>query len=258
MNVRPSPAASCSARSTRSAKRLAIVAQGELRVDVQATRDVDRREEHVAELLEDPRVGLGLGCGLARFGERFLELAQLVVEVGDRPGRVGVFEVDRRRPPLELPGVEEGGQRLGHVVEDALAAFLLGLDALPILTDAPGRSRLHFAEDVRVASDELVVAAPGDGCEVAGALLFEQKGEKVGLEEEIAELVLELRSVAGVGGVGDLVGLLDGVGDDRPCRLLPVPGAIAPEALGQALEPQEGFSEPVLASQRRGSLGWSA
>ena len=48
------------------------------------------------------------------------------------------------------------------------------------------------------------------------------------LEEDVAELVEELGVVAGVGSLGQLVSLLDGVGDDRALVLLAIPGAFGP------------------------------
>ena len=71
-----------------------------------------------------------------------------------------------------------------------------------------------------------------DGGQVARAALLEQQGEEDGLEEQVAELVEELRVVAGQRGVGDLVGLLDRVRDDRGLGLLTIPGAVAAEPLG--------------------------
>jgi hypothetical protein len=78
-----------------------------------------------------------------------------------------------------------------------------------------------------VAGYELVVDPRRDRREVARASLLEQECEKVRLEQEIAELVLELRVVTGERCVGDLVGLLDGVRDDRARRLLAVPRTVA-------------------------------
>ena len=77
---------------------------------------------------------------------------------------------------------------------------------------------------------------PGDGFEVALALLLEEQREEVDLEEQVAELVEQLRRIARDRGVGDLVGLLDGVRDDRPGRLLPVPGTVPAQPLGQLLQ----------------------
>ena len=59
------------------------------------------------------------------------------------------------------------------------------------------------------------------------------------LEEDVAELVEQLCVVAGGGGVGELVGLLDRVGDDRALVLLAVPGALAPQAPGDLVEPRD-------------------
>jgi len=121
-------------------------------------------------------------------------------------------------------------------VEDALAPLLLALDPLPVLLDAVRRIGLDVAEDVRMASDELLVNQPSRLLEVTAPAFLEEQGEEVDLEEEIAELVEELRVVVRHGGVGDLVCLLDRVRDDRLRRLLPVPGAVAAEAASELVE----------------------
>jgi hypothetical protein len=89
---------------------------------------------------------------------------------------------------------------------------------------------------MRVAADELLVDPAGDRLERPGSPFLQQEREEVRLEEQVAELVLELRVVSRERRVCDLVGLLDRVRDDRLGRLLPVPGAVASQALGQALE----------------------
>jgi hypothetical protein len=61
----------------------------------------------------------------------------------------------------------------------------------------------------------------------------------VDLEEDVAELVEQLGVVALVGRAGQLVGLLDGVRDDRALVLLPVPWAVAPQAPGQGVEARD-------------------
>src|SRR5213078_3304026 len=164
------------------------------------------------------------------------QLAELVVEVGDGPGRVRILEADRRRPPLDLPRVHEGREATGDVVEDAFATFLLALDAFPVLADATRGPRLDFTEDVRMAGDELGVDRAGDLLEIALAALGEQQREKIDLEEQVSELVEQLRRIAGLSRVGDLVGLLDRVRNDRPRGLLAVPRAVAPQPLGQLLQ----------------------
>ena len=90
--------------------------------------------------------------------------------------------------------------------------------------------------------------APRHRLEVACPSLREQEREEVDLEEQVAELVEQLRVVARERRVGDLVGLLDGVRHDRARGLLAVPGAVAAQALGQLLELEE---RPV----ERGAFG---
>ena len=89
---------------------------------------------------------------------------------------------------------------------------------------------------MRVAADELLAAVLGDRAEIARAALLEQQRQEVDLKEDVAELVEQLRVVAGVRGVGELVGLLDGVRDDRALVLLAVPRAFAAQAAGERVE----------------------
>lgn len=56
------------------------------------------------------------------------------------------------------------------------------------------------------------------------------------MEKQVAKLVQLFFCVAGEDGVGDLVGLLERVGNDRGRGLLTVPGALATQALGQPLQ----------------------
>jgi hypothetical protein len=128
-------------------------------------------------------------------------------------------------------------------VEDPAPPLRLGLQPLPALLDAAGRPGLRVAEDVRMPPNELLVHAPRDVLEVPMALLRQEQGEKVDLEEEIAELVEQLAVVAGLGGVGDLVRLLDGVRDDRTCGLLAVPRALPAKPLGQRLELEQRLAQ---------------
>jgi hypothetical protein len=94
--------------------------------------------------------------------------------------------------------------------------------------------------------DELRVDAARDLREVAGPALGEQQREKIDLEEQVAELVEQLRVVGRERGVGDLVRLLDGVRDDRLRRLLAIPRALPAQPLGQRLKFEEGPREKAL------------
>ena len=124
-------------------------------------------------------------------------------------------------------------------MEDPLAALLLGLDLLPARANPARGLRLGLAEDVRVAPDELGVHSARDRLEVAVSLLLEQEGEEIDLEEQVAELVEQLRGIAARRGVSDLVGLLDRVRHDRERGLLAIPGAVAAQPPRQLLQLDE-------------------
>ncbi len=68
------------------------------------------------------------------------------------------------------------------------------------------------------------------------------------LEEDVAQLVEQLRVVAAVGRVGELVRLLDRVRDDRPLVLLAVPRALATQLARDVVELPEGRGD-VLGRQ---------
>ena len=98
---------------------------------------------------------------------------ELVVEIGERAGRVRVLEADRRRPPLHLARVEQRREApSGTSWKMPSRPSSLRLDPLPVLAHAAGRARLDLAEDVRVAPDELLVDRARDLLEVARALLL--------------------------------------------------------------------------------------
>ena len=85
------------------------------------------------------------------------------------------------------------------------------------------------------------MASPRDLLETAASLFLEQEREEIDLEEQIAKLVQLLVRVAGEDGIGDLVGLLERVGNDRGRRLLTVPRTLATQAFGQFLQVEERF-----------------
>ena len=142
------------------------------------------------------------------------------------------------------------------MVEDPLAVLLLALEVLPAGLHRAGAVDVRVAEDVRVASDELVVDAARDALELARAAFLEQQRQEVDLEQQVAELVEELGVVARAGRVGDLVRLLDGVRDDRARGLRPVPGTVAPEAPRQLLKVDKGLGEAQLSPSSPLSSWW--
>ena len=114
-----------------------------------------------------------------------------------------------------------------------------------------GRLGLDLAEHVRVAADQLLGDVAGDLREVAGAALLEQQRQEMDLEQHVAELVEHLGVVAPLGGVGELVGLLDRVGHDRALVLLAVPRALHPQPARDRVEPGERLGD--RRGLRRGS-----
>ena len=99
---------------------------------------------------------------------------------------------------------------------------------LPAVLDVTGRVQgARGLEDVGMATDELLVNPARYLRKVSLPALLEQQREEVHLEEEVAELVEELGVVVSERRFGDLVGLLDRMGNDRARRLRAVPGTVA-------------------------------
>jgi hypothetical protein len=101
-----------------------------------------------------------------------------------------------------------------------------------------------------MAAHQLLVDQPRDLLEVALAALLEQQREEVDLEEQVAELVEQLRVIGRERGVGDFVCLLDRVRDDRLRRLLAIPRAVTTQPLRQRLKFKEGLREKALPISR--------
>jgi hypothetical protein len=98
---------------------------------------------------------------------------------------------------------------------------------------------LDLAEDVGVAADQLLAGMLGDIGQRPGAALLEQQRQEVDLEQDVAELVEQLRVVTALGRIGELVRLLDCVRDDRARVLLAIPGALASQSPGDLVEVAE-------------------
>src|SRR4029434_4115990 len=102
---------------------------------------------------------------------------------------------------------------------------LAALDPLPLRKSLGGVGYLAAREHVRVPADHLLVE-PGE--EIGhGELprLARELGVEHHLEQEIAQLLLDVVARPPVEGLQGLVRLLDEIGLERLARLLPVPGA---------------------------------
>jgi hypothetical protein len=97
-----------------------------------------------------------------------------------------------------------------------------------------------------MATDEFRVHAARNVLQPQLALLRQEKGKEVHLEEQVAELVRKLCVIPADCRISDLVGLLDGVRNDRALGLLTIPGTLTAQPLGQLLEVDERLGEAQL------------
>jgi hypothetical protein len=141
---------------------------------------------------------------------------------------------------ISTSSTTQGRQGRGNVVKDPGPPLGLGLDRLPPLAHPACSPRVGLPEHVRMPADELRVHGIRNRVEIAVPLLLEQEREEDNLEEEVAELVVELRGIVRERRVGHLVRLLDGVRDDRASSLLAIPGTLGAQAPGQLAERVEG------------------
>ncbi len=165
-------------------------------------------------------------------------LAHLVEDGGER----WPVEADAGGFLLELDGAREGGEAARHVREKGrggrlrrrraclgaggpLLGLLDRLQALPGALRHAGGARLLVAEHVGMAADHLRGDGLDDIGEGEGAGLLGEAGVIDDLEQEVAELVLEIDEILALDGVGNLVGFLDRVGRDGAEGLLEIPGA---------------------------------
>ena len=182
--------------------------------------------------------------------EIVLQLAQLVVEVRERALDVGVLEPDRLRALLHLARVQQRGQRLRHVVEDASRPSCSRLIRSQFSFTRPAVSASTSPNTCGCRRTSFSWISRAAVCEIALAALLEQEREEVHLEEQVAELVEQLLVVAGERRVRDLVRLLDRVRHDRARGLLAVPRALATQPLRQALELEQGLLKALQLRSR--------
>ncbi len=147
-----------------------------------------------------------------------------------------------------------------------LDAALLGLlDLLPVArAPASALVDLDVAEHVRMAVHELVVDDAGDVGQREPALLGGEGGVEEHLEEQVAELLLEVRvpgrrrraSSASIAS-SDLVGLLEQVAGERAMGLLPIPRALAAQGAHELGEAHELGGDRVRQLGIQSAVRWS-
>ena len=125
------------------------------------------------------------------------------------------------------------------------------------LRASPADSALSAAEHPGMAHAQLGRHAERDVHPRADLGLLAQQRQERRLEEQVAELVEQLRREPGLAHrVGDLVGLLDGVRDDRGRRLGPIPRAFAAQHApsARAARPRRACAAWRASSGRSGSV----
>src|SRR6185369_3943 len=176
-----------------------------LGIEVEMAAEVRDREQKVANLGRD-------GALVSRT-EGGVELAELLRDLCAHAGRVGPVETDRRRTLAELCGPREARQRDGYVREHARRAArvaLLALDLLPAarLIVRTRDALLLVAEHVRMTAHELLADRGYHVAEVEQLRLLGHPCVEHDLEQQVAELALELIVCAALDRVRDLVRLL--------------------------------------------------
>jgi hypothetical protein len=143
----------------------------------------------------------------------------------------------RGSPSLQLACVQQRGKVLRHLTEHtSLATGFVCLDRIPVTQYLARVRHLCVAENVRVATDQLLATVLCDLAEIAHAALLQQQREEHHLEEHVPQLVKQFGVVAIVGGVGKLICLLDRVWHDRALVLLAIPGTLPAQQVCQLIE----------------------
>ena len=182
--------------------------------------EVGHHEEQVAEFFFD-LVGVA-----ADFGDKFSGfLGDLVQDMGG----VGPVKADAGGAFLQFDRAQERGKADGNPVQRTalcLGRAFGGLDGLPVDRLLFGRLVAAFgAKDVGMARDHLVRHLVGHVVEVEQAPFGGDLGVEDGLEQQVAQFSLQLVPGLALDGIGDLVGLFDGIGRDRREILFYIPGA---------------------------------
>ena len=192
-------------------------------VDLGVAGEIGADEQHVADLVLQPFARLHIrrrGGNRVEFGTHFLDfLVQFFQHRrGPRPveADLGGLVLQLHRP---LPFRQAtGNPRQCGVVLLTLGATLEALACLPIGQLRFGILEARITEHMRMAALHLVADRRGHVGKGKRARFLGHARVEHHLQQQIAQLVLEVDHVATIDGIGDFVGFLDGVrGDGREC-----------------------------------------
>ena len=195
-------------------------------------RQIDQREQEIAGFVREFLGVAAIERGLDLVGF-FADLAQhrarIVPVEADAGGLALQFHRARQRRLSRLDARQQRFvRRLLRRPPRRAFGFLLGLDALPGALDVRRRqSAVLVGEHMRMPSDHLSRDRLDHVAECERVLFLRHAGVEHHLQQEIAEFVAEIVEIAARDGVGDLIGLLDGVGRDGRKILFEIPGAAA-------------------------------
>lgn len=207
-------------------------AQSGLGIHLSVSGKVDQGEQNISEFTGKSGA---LGSGLGKFPKFLPNLGRNTLF------GVGPIKTGPGCPPLEVLGVEQGGEPLGNPVQTALARrFFLLLQLVPASENLGGIPEFFPAKDMRMAAHELFGQFPGHGLKIESFSFPRQLGVKKNVKKDIAQLLLEGVVITLIDGLEQLVHLLQDHGAEGAMGLFPVPGT-TPGTTQSGHDPRQGF-----------------
>ena len=209
--------------------------QGHAGIDLQQPQEIHDGEEQVSRFLLDQPGLSALEC--------LPQLPQLFLHLVPHRRRPRPVESCLGRFFLKLRRFLQGRQRLWDTIEHGPrsvgAAFLLGLDGVPLAENVVHGVDRRGGENVRMAADELFGDVLKGGRHREGALLLLHPCDHRHQEVEISQLLLEILIVTGIDGAHAFPDLVDEAGSEGARGLLPVPRTAVRSA-----QPPDDLEEP--------------
>lgn len=191
--------------------------QSGLGIDLSVSSKVDQGEQDIPKF---PGKSGALGSGLGKFTKFLPDLGRNTL-LG-----VGPIETGPGCPPLEVLGVEQGGEAAGHSIQAAFArGFFLLFELVPAPENLGRVMQLFPAKHMGVPADEFLRQFLGDLLEIKGLSLPSELGVKKNMEKNIPQLLFERMVVSLINGFEQLIDLLQNHWPEGAVRLLPIPRA---------------------------------
>gem|GEM_PF-7191 len=209
---------------------------------------INHRKKKIADLFSHLRPAARVDCRL--------NLPYLLTHLRDHRREIGPVEAHRRRLALDLARRHEGGETLISLFKEVFGpglpllrpragkvrrGLLARLDRLPLDQDVGRGVGRRVPENMGVSADQLVADRARDIVEVKSALRRPRGdlGVEDGLQEQVAKLVDDFRSIPSAYRLRDLVGLLDEMFREAFVSLLGIPRTTArsPEQVHDAAKP---------------------